>query len=61
MDERRILLVEDEQKIADTLKLGLTEDGYHVELAYDGNIAWKLFQTQPFDLVVLDINLPGIN
>lgn len=61
MDERRILLVDDEQKIADTLKLGLTEDGYHVEVAYDGTIAWKLFQTQPFDLVVLDINLPGIN
>jgi len=61
MDERRILVVEDEQKIADTLKLGLTEDGYHVEVAYDGTIAWKLFQTQPFDLVVLDINLPGIN
>ena len=61
MDERRILLVEDEQKIADTLKLGLTEDGYHVEVAYDGTIAWKFFQTQPFDLVVLDINLPGVN
>ena len=61
MDERRILLVEDEQKIADTLKLGLTEDGYHVDVAYDGTIAWKLFQTQPFDLVVLDINLPGVN
>lgn len=61
MDERRILLVEDEQKIADTLKLGLTEDGYYVEVAYDGSIAWKVFQTQPFDLVVLDINLPGIN
>lgn len=61
MDDRRILLVEDEQKIADTLKLGLTEDGYVVDVAYDGTIAWKLFQTQPFDLVVLDINLPGIN
>jgi two-component system, OmpR family, copper resistance phosphate regulon response regulator CusR len=60
MDERRILLVEDEQKIADALKMGLTEDGYYVEAAYDGNIAWKLFQQHGFDLVVLDINLPGI-
>jgi two-component system, OmpR family, copper resistance phosphate regulon response regulator CusR len=60
MDERRILLVEDEQKIADALKMGLTEDGYYVETAYDGNIGWKLFQQHGFDLVVLDINLPGI-
>jgi len=61
MDERRILLVEDEQKIADTLKLGLTEDGYYVETAYDGNIGWKLFQQHGFDIVILDINLPGMN
>jgi len=60
MDERRILLVEDEHKIADALKMGLSEDGYDVETAYDGNIGWKLFQQQNFDLVVLDINLPGM-
>jgi DNA-binding response OmpR family regulator len=60
MDERKILLVEDEQKIADTLKLGLTEDGYYVETAYDGTIGWKLFQQNKYDLVILDINLPGI-
>jgi two-component system copper resistance phosphate regulon response regulator CusR len=61
MDERRILLVEDEQKIADTLKLGLGENGYAVDVAYDGKIGWKLFDTNLFNLVVLDINLPGIN
>ena len=61
MDERTILLVEDEQKIANTLKMGLTEAGYDVEVAYDGLIAWKLFQARSFDLVVLDINLPGMN
>lgn len=61
MDERKILLVEDEQKIADALKMGLTEDGYYVETAYDGNIAWKLFQQHDYDLIILDINLPGVN
>ena len=60
MDHRKILLVEDEQKIADALKLGLTEDGYFVEAAYDGNLGWQLFQEQSYDLVILDINLPGI-
>ena len=61
MDERKILVVEDEQKIADALKLGLSESGYFVETAYDGNIGWKLFDQHGYDLVVLDINLPGIN
>ena len=41
MEERNILVVEDEQKIADTLKLGLTEQGYTVDVAYDGLIGWK--------------------
>jgi two-component system, OmpR family, copper resistance phosphate regulon response regulator CusR len=60
MDQRKILLVEDEQKIADALKMGLTENGYNVETAYDGNIGWKLFEQYSFDLIILDINLPGI-
>jgi two-component system copper resistance phosphate regulon response regulator CusR len=61
MEERKILIVEDEQKIADTLKLGLTENGFYVEVAYDGNIGYKLFQAHSFNLIVLDINLPGMN
>jgi two-component system copper resistance phosphate regulon response regulator CusR len=61
MMERKILLVEDEKKIADTLKVGLSENGYAVEVAYDGKIGLKLFETYPFNLIVLDINLPGMN
>ncbi|MDQ6815630.1 MAG: response regulator transcription factor [Bacteroidota bacterium] len=61
MEERKLLIVEDEKKIADTLKLGLSENGFYVEVAYDGNIGYKLFETHAFDLIVLDINLPGIN
>lgn len=61
MEERKILIVEDEQKIADTLKLGLSENGFEVEVAYNGNIGYRLFQTNNFNLVILDINLPGIN
>jgi len=61
MEERKILIVEDEQKIADTLKQGLTENGFYVEVAYDGNIGSRLFKSRNFNLVVLDINLPGIN
>ncbi len=61
MDERKILIVEDERKIADTLKMGLEEHGYYVEVAYDGNIGWKMFEMHSYNLVVLDINLPGTN
>jgi DNA-binding response OmpR family regulator len=61
MEERKILIVEDEQKIADTLKFGLSEHGYHVEVAYDGSIGERIFTSRPFDLVILDINLPGVN
>jgi two-component system, OmpR family, copper resistance phosphate regulon response regulator CusR len=61
MDDRKILVVEDEQKIADTLKLGLTENGFDVQVAYDGTIGYRLFKAHPFDLLVLDINLPGMN
>jgi two-component system, OmpR family, copper resistance phosphate regulon response regulator CusR len=61
MEERKILIIEDEQKIADTLKVGLTENGYYAEVAYDGKIGEKLFFSHAFNLVILDINLPGIN
>jgi two-component system copper resistance phosphate regulon response regulator CusR len=56
-----ILIVEDEKKIADSLHKGLEELGYTVEVCYDGKIGEKLFNQQPFDLIILDINLPGIN
>lgn len=61
MDEIKILLIEDEKKIADTLSKGLRELSYHVETAYDGTIGLRIFESHPFDLVVTDINLPGIN
>jgi two-component system copper resistance phosphate regulon response regulator CusR len=56
-----ILLVEDEKKIADALQKGLSEQQFHVEVAYDGLIAKKQLESQFFDLVILDINLPGMN
>jgi two-component system, OmpR family, copper resistance phosphate regulon response regulator CusR len=61
MDDIKILLVEDEKKIAESLKKGLSEQNYQVEVAYDGLIGKKMFGQYPFDLVILDINLPGMN
>src|SRR6188768_1349276 len=61
MEERKILIVEDERKIADTIKFGLSEFGFQVEVAYDGTLGYHLFNAQDFNLVILDINLPGMN
>ena len=61
MDKIRILLVEDEKKIADSLKKGLSEHNYDVMVAYDGTSGREAFENSGFDLVILDINLPGMN
>jgi len=60
-EERKLLIIEDEKKIATTLKKGLTENGYHVDLAFDGIIGKRLFDANDYDLIILDINLPGMN
>lgn len=60
-EELNILLVEDEKKIADILRKGLTEHQYHVDVAYDGLVGQKVFDAHEFHLVILDLNLPGLN
>jgi len=60
-DALNILLVEDEKKIADVLKKGLVEQRFSVEIAYDGLIARRMVENDSFDLIILDINLPGMN
>lgn len=61
MEEIKILLVEDERKIADSIAKGLRELSYHVEIAYDGSIGLRIFENHDFNLIITDINLPGIN
>lgn len=61
MEEIKILIVEDEKKIADAISKGLGELGYSVETAYDGKIGLRLFGNGGFNLVILDVNLPGLN
>jgi DNA-binding response OmpR family regulator len=54
----RILVVEDEHKIAAFLRRGLVEEGYAVDLAYDGDEALDWYAVAPYDLIVLDVLLP---
>lgn len=57
----KILIVEDEPKTGDYLRQGLREAGFGVELASDGLAGLQLAQEQDFDLLILDVMLPGIN
>lgn len=61
VEEKKILIVEDEKKIADTLKFGLSEIDFHVQVAYDGLLGLRLFNAGKFNMVILDVNLPGMN
>jgi heavy metal response regulator len=54
----RILLVEDERKVADFIKKGLTEEGYAVDCAADGKEGMFMAEESNYDLIVLDILLP---
>lgn len=55
----RILVVEDEKKIAEALRQGLSEEGFEVSVAHTGEDGFFLVNTETFDLVILDIMLPG--
>ncbi|MFD0999121.1 response regulator transcription factor [Ohtaekwangia kribbensis] len=57
----KLLVVEDETKVAEVLKRGLTEAGYETDVAYDGQIGLRLAKSGSYDLVLLDINLPLLN
>ncbi|MBL7748122.1 MAG: response regulator transcription factor [Chitinophagaceae bacterium] len=61
MQDIQILIAEDERSIADSLSQGLRENSFQVQVAYDGSMALKLFQSRSFQLAILDINLPGMN
>lgn len=57
----RILIIEDEVKVVDFLRMGLSEAGYEVEAAFDGQIGYRLAISKPFDLIILDVILPILN
>ena len=57
----RILVVEDEHKLAGVLKRGLEEHGFAVDVAYDGEDGLALATVAPYDLLVLDIMLPNLD
>lgn len=61
MKKGRIIVVDDEENIRTALKEILTDEGYHVSLAADGETALRMIQSEAPDLVLLDIWVPGID
>ncbi|HEU4347303.1 MAG TPA: response regulator transcription factor [Actinoplanes sp.] len=57
----RILVVEDEPRMADGLRAGLVADGFAVDVALTGTDGLWLAREQPYDAIVLDVMLPGVN
>ncbi|HSX39038.1 MAG TPA: response regulator transcription factor, partial [Candidatus Saccharimonadales bacterium] len=57
----RILVVEDEHKIANSIKKGLEQEHYAVDVAYNGNDGYDLASEEEYDLIILDLMLPGKN
>lgn len=57
----KVLLVEDEQKVALFIQKGLKENGIQADVAYDGKIGAELAEKNSYDAIVLDVNLPLLN
>lgn len=57
----RLLLIEDDRKIAAFIEKGLRESGFSVDKAHDGNDGLAMALTEPYDVAIVDIMLPGID
>ena len=57
----RVLVVEDEHKVANSVKKGLEEEGFAVDVEYNGNEGYDLASSEDYDVIVLDWLLPGMD
>jgi len=57
----KILIVEDEKKIADSLKKGLQQENHIVDVSYEGTAGFDLASSEKYDLIILDLMLPGMD
>jgi len=61
MKNKKVIVVEDNKDISDLVKLHLTDIGIEVDVYYDGVEGWKSIKQNQYDLIVLDIMLPGMD
>ena len=58
---KRVLLIEDDRDISRLVELHLKDQGYEVRLAFDGPSGLSLARKDPYDLIILDLTLPGMD
>lgn len=58
---KKILVIEDESNVVNLLKRGLEEEGYEISVAMDGHSGYEMAGKHQFDLMIMDIMLPGMN
>jgi DNA-binding response OmpR family regulator len=57
----KLLVVEDEHRIAQALKMGLSDEGYAVDVAYDGDDGYRSALADSYDLIIMDVMMPVMN
>lgn len=57
----KVLVIEDEEKLSEFIKRGLEEEGYQVDLCLDGDSGLKLLNEREYDIVLLDLMIPGVD
>lgn len=57
----RLLLIEDEKKVADFIARGMRAERFAVDVAYDGLVGWEMASERDYDLIILDLMLPGLS
>lgn len=59
--KKKVLVIDDDRINAKIVKLNLTKEGFHVEIAFDGDEGLAIIETIAPDLIVLDVNMPNMN
>jgi len=58
---KRVLIIEDERPLAEAIQFSLAKEGFEVDIALDGEAGWRKFKGGSYDLVLLDLMLPGMD
>ncbi len=58
---KRILIIEDERPLAEAVEFSLEKEGYKVDIALDGESGWHMYEESEYDLILLDLMLPGMD
>jgi DNA-binding response OmpR family regulator len=61
LTDMRLLLIEDERKVADFIARGLRAERFAVDVAHDGISGWEMASSTDYDLIILDLMLPGLS